>query len=82
MTTEAGVAPKPAAPGAAGAYRAAHPGLGAEIVLMRRRGLPPGWERDLPDFPADFRGIGGREATGMEIRRTPMAFWRGWPAGR
>ena len=31
---------------------------------MQRRELPAGWDRDLPSFPADPKGIAGRDASG------------------
>jgi transketolase len=44
-------------------YRAAHPELATEIEQMQRRDLPAGWDRNLPVFPADPKGIAGREAS-------------------
>jgi transketolase len=46
------------------AYRAKHPALAAEIDQIQRRELPAGWDRNLPVFPADAKGIAGREASG------------------
>ncbi len=48
-------------------YRAAHPELAAEIDQMQRRDLPAGWDRNLPVFPADAKGIAGREASGKVL---------------
>jgi transketolase len=50
-----------------GAYRARYPELAAEIDKMQRRELPDGWDRDLPVFPADPKGIAGREASGQVL---------------
>ncbi len=50
-----------------GAYRAQHPQLAVEIDKMQRRDLPDGWDRDLPVFPADPKGIAGREASGKVL---------------
>ena len=44
-------------------YRAAHPALADEVDAMQRRELPAGWDRDLPTFPADPKGIAGRDAS-------------------
>ncbi|MFO1306498.1 MAG: transketolase [Burkholderiales bacterium] len=44
-------------------YRAAHPSLAAEIDAMQARELPQGWDRDLPAFPADAKGLAGRDAS-------------------
>jgi transketolase len=45
------------------AYRSKYPELAAEIDLMQRRELPAGWDRGLPVFPADPKGIAGRDAS-------------------
>ena len=49
------------------AYRSKYPELANEIELMQRRELPAGWDRDLPVFPADPKGIAGREASGKAL---------------
>jgi transketolase len=46
---------------------AKHPDLTTEIDLMQRRELPDGWDRNLPVFPADPKGIAGREASGKVL---------------
>ena len=48
-------------------YRAAHPDLAAEIDQMQRRDLPTGWDRNLPVFPADAKGLAGRDASGKVL---------------
>jgi transketolase len=48
-------------------YRAAYPDLATEIDQMQRRELPPGWDRNLPVFPADAKGIAGRDASGKVL---------------
>ena len=48
-------------------YRATHPELAGEIELMQRRDLPAGWDRELPAFPADPKGIAGRDASGQVL---------------
>ncbi|MGA9599726.1 MAG: transketolase [Methylocystis sp.] len=45
-------------------YGLEHPELAREIEQMQRRELPPGWDRDLPVFPPDARGLAGRDASG------------------
>ena len=45
-------------------YSKANPELAAEIEQMQRRELPAGWDRNLPVFPADAKGIAGRDASG------------------
>ena len=48
-------------------YRAKYPELATEIDLMQRRELPDRWDRNLPVFPADPKGIAGREASGKVL---------------
>ena len=45
-------------------YRKQFPDLAAEIDQMQRRELPAGWDRNLPSFKADPKGIAGRDASG------------------
>jgi transketolase len=49
------------------AYRDKHPVLATEIVQMQRRELPSGWDRNLPSFPPDPKGIAGRDASGKVL---------------
>jgi transketolase len=49
------------------AYTASYPELAAEVGEMQRRELPAGWDRNLPTFPADAKGIAGREASGKVL---------------
>jgi transketolase len=49
------------------AYRAKFPALATEIDLMQRRELPAAWDRGLPVFPADPKGIAGRDASGKVL---------------
>jgi len=44
-------------------YRTNFPELANEVELMQRRELPAGWDRNLPVFPADSKGIAGRDAS-------------------
>src|SRR5499433_1509336 len=49
------------------AYRSKYPQLATEIDLMQRRELPAGWDRGLPVFPADPKGIAGRDASSQAL---------------
>ena len=49
------------------AYRTQFPTLAAEVDQMERRELPAGWDRNLPSFPADPKGLAGREASGKVL---------------
>ena len=44
-------------------YRAKYPELATEIDQIERRELPAAWDRNLPVFPADSKGIAGRDAS-------------------
>ena len=48
-------------------YRAKFPELAAEIDEMQKRELPAGWERNLPTFPPDPKGLAGRDASGKVL---------------
>jgi transketolase len=47
-----------------GDYRKQFPELATEIEQMQRRELPAGWDRDLPSFAPDAKGVAGRDASG------------------
>jgi len=48
-------------------YRSKYPELAREIDQMQRRELPEGWDRNLPVFPADAKGLAGRDASGKVL---------------
>ena len=50
-----------------GAYRDMYPENAREIDQMQRRELPTGWDRNLPVFPADSKGVAGRDASGKAL---------------
>jgi transketolase len=43
-------------------YAAQYPELAAQLNHMQRRTLPEGWDADIPSFPADAKGVAGRDA--------------------
>jgi transketolase len=45
------------------AYQAAFPDLAAELTRRMAGELPAGWDADLPDFPADPKGLATRKAS-------------------
>ncbi|HZD94340.1 MAG TPA: transketolase, partial [Candidatus Sulfotelmatobacter sp.] len=45
------------------AYRKMHPQLADQLHRMQRRLLPEGWDKNLPVFPADAKGLATREAS-------------------
>ncbi len=44
-------------------YREKYPQLADRLYRMQHRELPEEWDRDLPTFPPDEKGIAGREAS-------------------
>src|SRR5262249_57319809 len=44
-------------------YKAESPELADQVEKMQRRELPSGWDKDLPIFPADSKGLAGRESS-------------------
>ena len=48
-------------------YRQRFPELATEIDQMQLRELPAEWDRNLPSFPADAKGIAGRDASGQVL---------------
>ncbi len=47
-----------------GAYASAFPDLSDELAQRLRDELPPGWDADIPVFPAEAKGLATREASG------------------
>ena len=48
-------------------YRAQFPELAAQIEQMNQNRLPEGWDRSLPTFPADEKGIASRDSSGKVL---------------
>ncbi len=48
-------------------YKEQYPELAREIEQMQRRDLPDGWDKDLPVFPADAKGLASRESSGKVL---------------
>ncbi|HUE52727.1 MAG TPA: transketolase [Terriglobales bacterium] len=44
-------------------YADQNPELASHLDKMQRRELPEGWDRDLPEFTADAKGVAGRDAS-------------------
>jgi transketolase len=49
------------------AYKKKFPDLADHVERMQRRELPEGWDRDLPTFPADAKGLASRESSSKVI---------------
>jgi transketolase len=48
-------------------YAAEYPDLADQLNRMQRRVLPDGWDAELPAFPADAKGVAGRDANGKVL---------------
>jgi len=48
-------------------YADAHGELADELLRMQRRELPEGWDAALPAFPADAKGVSGRDASALVL---------------
>ena len=46
-----------------GKYAAAYPDLAKHLHAMMHRELPDGWDKDLPEFPVDAKGVAGRDSS-------------------
>ncbi|HXD89116.1 MAG TPA: transketolase [Urbifossiella sp.] len=48
-------------------YKSKHPDLAAQIETFEKRGLPTGWDKDIPTFPADAKGLATRDSSGQVL---------------
>ena len=48
-------------------YRREQPELADQLLKMQRRELPDGWDKDIPKFEPDEKGLGGRESSGKVL---------------
>jgi transketolase len=57
------------------AYKTEFPEQADQMMKIQRRELPTGWDADLKEFPADPKGMAGRDASGkvlnMIAKRVP-----------
>jgi transketolase len=57
-------------------YRAAYPELADELVRMQKRELPACWDRGLPTFPTDPKGLATRDSSGKVLNAiAPLYPW-------
>jgi transketolase len=54
-------------------YRKEFPDLADEIERIQRRDLPDGWEKALPVFPPDPKGVGSRISSGQVLNAVAQA---------
>ncbi len=45
-------------------YGREYPELAGHLSKMQHRQLPDGWDSDIPSFPTDAKGMGGRDSSG------------------
>ncbi len=45
-------------------YKTKYPELAEQLTTMQRRELPAGWNKDIPSFPADSKGLATRDSSG------------------
>jgi transketolase len=50
-----------------GKYEKQHPALADQLTRMQHRQLPEGWDRDLPVFAADPKGLASRDSSGKVL---------------
>ena len=50
-----------------GKYKQQFPDFADHINRMQRRDLPEGWDKNLPTFPADAKGVATRESSGKVL---------------
>ena len=48
-------------------YSQQFPDLAEQLNLMQRGELPANWDKDLPNFPADAKGVASRESSGKTL---------------
>ena len=48
-------------------YKAAHPDLADQLYRMQHRQLPDNWDKGIPTFPADPKGIASRDSSGKVL---------------
>ena len=48
-------------------YKAKFPELADQLEIMQRRELPAGWDKEIPNFPADPKGIATRDSSGKVL---------------
>jgi transketolase len=49
------------------AYQKEHSELAAETLAIQRREQPQNWDREIPTFPPDAKGIASRDSSGKVL---------------
>jgi len=50
-------------------YKKEFPEKARQIEQMQKRDAPDGWDKDLPEFPTDAKGVAGREASAKVLNQ-------------
>jgi transketolase len=50
-------------------YKSEHSELAQQCEQIQRRELPAGWDKDIPVFPADPKGIASRDSSGQVLNK-------------
>ena len=53
-------------------YKAEHPDLADQLYRMLHRQLPEGWDKDLPTFPTDAKGLATRDSSGRVLNKLAL----------
>jgi transketolase len=48
-------------------YEKKYPQLADELMRIQKRQLPDNWDKDIPVFPADPKGVAGRDSSGKVL---------------
>ncbi len=48
-------------------YRSEYPDLAKEFELIQKHQMPDGWDRCIPEFPADEKGVATRKSNGQVL---------------
>jgi transketolase len=54
-------------------YKAKYPAEAAQMIQIQKRELPEGWEKSIPTFPADPKGLAGRQASSKVLNELAKA---------
>lgn len=57
-------------------YQSQYPELADQLYKMQHRQLPDGWDKALPTFPTDAKGVAGRDASAKVLNAiAPLVPW-------
>ncbi len=56
------------------AYRKEYPDLARQVDQIQKREIPEGWDKDIPSFPADAKGIASRDSSAKVLNAIAKDF--------